>query len=283
MSLDTQTFGLKRFWIISALNEIPKEPAIFSSKNLNYARKQLLAGKNQISSIKNWLLAGKIVKPKSKGIELTELGKLILKKDPKLQTAWTWWMIHINLCSNKDAFPYSTFFTNYDVNNVAWIRYDELIENLTNIISKNNGKIKKRSVQTYFDGINTSFKQGYPFFDLQLIQRRFDNDRKERIRRAEVKIDDLCVLYSTLSFIHEYHKDSDSIEARSLIELGAAKALGITNISYRDCLSHITADKRLSKFISYSKTANLDSISIKNRNLFAIQNEGYTSGVIEWK
>ena len=53
MALDTQTFGITRFCVATALDVAQREPDIFSKKKLSSARKVFLAGTNQLTAIKN--------------------------------------------------------------------------------------------------------------------------------------------------------------------------------------------------------------------------------------
>ena len=54
MPLDTQTFGITKYWLSVALEKIPVEPQIFAKKNLGLARKAFLAGANMLTGIKNY-------------------------------------------------------------------------------------------------------------------------------------------------------------------------------------------------------------------------------------
>jgi hypothetical protein len=62
MPLDTQEFGIKRYWLSAALSHIPATPDIFVlSKQLSQARKLFLAGKNQLTAIRNWLAVAGVI------------------------------------------------------------------------------------------------------------------------------------------------------------------------------------------------------------------------------
>ena len=78
MPLDTQEFGIKRFWLATALDHIPAIPDIFvPSKQLSQARKLFLAGKNQLAAIRNWLVVAGIIETAKGQVKLSELGQLI--------------------------------------------------------------------------------------------------------------------------------------------------------------------------------------------------------------
>ena len=125
MPLDTQTFGFTRYWLSVALDCVQHTPDIFSKKNLNVARKSFLAGSNQLIAIKNWLVCADIITTLRGTVSLTNLGKLIAAQDPRAENPWTWWLFHLHLCINDDAFPYSTFFVFYDSDGRNWMTLRE--------------------------------------------------------------------------------------------------------------------------------------------------------------
>lgn len=111
-----ETFVIRDGWIPKGLALLDKDPVLFASKD---AAEELGVGSNMIKSIRHWLfvcgLAEKEVlskdgKRKSR-FEITELGNLILKNDPYFVHSFTWWIIHINLCSDTQvAYPFHWFY-----------------------------------------------------------------------------------------------------------------------------------------------------------------------------
>jgi|GEM_PF-5307453 len=62
MPLDTQQFGITRYWLAAALNHVPAMPDVFvASKQLSQARKLFLAGKNQLAAVRNWLAGAGVI------------------------------------------------------------------------------------------------------------------------------------------------------------------------------------------------------------------------------
>src|SRR5579871_3363513 len=127
MSLKNDTFGLTRYWLSVAFRRLPEQPDLFAGKNLNTARKAFLAGDNQLTAIKNWLSSARIIDIGRGNASLTDLGKLMAAKDPGGGQAWTWWLFHLHLCANTDAFPYATFFTKFDADGTTWISFDDVV------------------------------------------------------------------------------------------------------------------------------------------------------------
>ena len=122
MPLDTQQFGISRYWLSTALKNIPSTPDVFvASKQLSQARKLFLAGKNQLSAIRNWLVGAGVIDAGRGEVKLSELGLLMAAQDSRAEMALTWWLFHLHLCVNPDSFPYSQFFLLYDAEG-RWIR-----------------------------------------------------------------------------------------------------------------------------------------------------------------
>src|SRR4051794_24660230 len=104
MPLDTQTFGISRYWLTTALRHIPAYPEVLvGTKQMSLARKLFLAGSKQLPAIKNWLSRAGVMETIGRQVKLTEIGQLMAAQDARAETAWTWWLFHLHLCVNPDA------------------------------------------------------------------------------------------------------------------------------------------------------------------------------------
>lgn len=83
MALDTQTFGITRYWLSVALQLLMSEADIFTNARLRDARKAFLAGKNQLAAIKNWLANAGVIEISQGRAEVTEMGRLMAAKDDR--------------------------------------------------------------------------------------------------------------------------------------------------------------------------------------------------------
>ena len=215
--------------------------------------------------------------------ELTDLGRLMSKEDPTANHPWTWWLFHLNLCSNVESFPYSAFFTGFQSEGSKWLLTDDIVKTVTERARAQGNQLKEKSVKTYFEGVEGSFKPGRPLYDLGLIQRRsVDSERRERIRRTKASPEDIIIAYATLIFKVNLHPSDQTIETRILLEDGVGNSLGINNIQYRDALVRIHQDNDLGQFIGYSKVANLDSVQFRRVDLHSLSVSAYQSGGIKW-
>ncbi|MCP4887984.1 MAG: DUF4007 family protein [Planctomycetaceae bacterium] len=286
MSLDTQTFGISRYWLSAALTKLPSQPELFASTSLCEARKAFLAGKNQVSAIKNWLVCADIVTVTSKQTALTDLGRLVAAQDPRAESAWTWWLFHLHLCANVDSFPYSTFFKEYDPEINSWSSFDEIVGKL-NESQNGDGRVAEKTVKTYFEGVERTFRPTLPIYGLGLIERRSapEESKKELIRRRCVEPRDLVVLYATMLFHQKFFANDSTVEAKQLIDRGLGRVLGIGISQVRSTFVRIHQDATLGQFLQYSQAANLDSLQFGKKGeeaLKQIRSHTYVQGNVRW-
>jgi len=286
MSLDTQTFGISRYWLSTALSKLPSHPELFASSALCESRKAFLAGKNQVAAIKNWLVAAEIVTTTSKQTALTDLGRLMAAQDARTESAWTWWLFHLHLCANVDSFPYCTFFKEYAPEIHSWSSFDEIVGKL-NESQKSDSRVAEKTVKTYFEGVERTFRPTLPIYGLGLIERRSapEESKKELIRRRCVEPQDLLVLYAAMLFHHKFFMNNSTVEAKQLIDRGLSRVLGIGISQVRATFVRIHQDATLGQFLQYSQAANLDSVQFVKRGedaLKQIRSYTYGQGNVRW-
>lgn len=288
MALDTQQFGMTRYWLSTAVKQIPSTPDIFVlSKQLSQARKLFLAGKNQLSAIRNWLVGAAVIETGRGQIKLTELGQLIAAQDSRAEMAWTWWLFHLHLCANPESFPYSGFFELYD-HDMRWKSVDDVVGELAKIADDKQLNISRDTVGTYFAGVAQSFQAGGFIHELGLIEERTSGDSRgsRRMRRRLTRPDDLLVAYTTILFQHQYFPGQSTVEARALLGKGLARALGLRESDVRECLSRITTNKDLSQYVQYRQQVNQDSVQFlrpADASLKEIRFRGYQSQAVKWQ
>ena len=286
MALDTQTFGITRYWLSAALRLLTSEADIFTSKRLRDARKAFLAGKNQLAAIKNWLVNAGVIEIGHGQAEITELGRLMSAKDDLAEQAWTWWLFHLHLCANGESYPYSTFFTTIDADGNGWMTEEAVLERLGNRFQELQIAVEAATVKTYFQGVERSYRPGGPLHDLQLIEyRTVDSDRRDRLRRCAARPADLVIAYGTLLFQHAFFPDSPTVEARMLLDKGLARSLGINEQKFREALGRIQHHPRLCEYVQYRGAVNLDSVQFMRMGspaLKDIRGQGYTSEDVRW-
>lgn len=100
-------FECKIDWITKGLNAFSKNKSLFNQSNVEESIETLGLGINMIKSLNHWMkILGLIDKS-----NLTELGKIILEKDPYLENSDTLWMLHWNIVKSQEkATLYNLFF-----------------------------------------------------------------------------------------------------------------------------------------------------------------------------
>jgi hypothetical protein len=288
MALDTQQFGITRHWLATALHHVPAIPDIFVvSKQLSQARKLFLAGKNQLSAIRNWLVATSVIETTKGHVRLSELGQLMAAQDPRSEMALTWWLFHLHLCVNPDAFPYPAFFLLYDSEG-RWVTLDDVLDSLARFAEEKQLGISKETVNTYFGGVAQTFQPGRFVNELALVEERMldDGQGRKRVRRRMARPEDAVVAYGVLLFQKHFCSGQATVEARELLGRGLARVLGIRDSDVREALSRISVHKDLSQYIQYRQQVNQDSIQFPRAGEPALRElriSGYRSQVVKWQ
>ncbi len=288
MALDTQTFALRRSWLSTAFTAIPSAPDIFSQSNLSAARKTFFAGKNQLTAIKNWLTCGGVLVPRQRQAALTDLGALQAAQDPRALHPVTWWLLHLHLCCSREAGPYSTFFSEFEVDG-SWVTVDEIVARLNRVGAADGGPQSQATTQTYFAGVDSAFRPGQMLYSLGLVDRRsivVDGVAKPALRRTSVQPAVSVVACATLLYHTEHHQAAATVTTADMLKCGVAKALGMKDKAYREALAEVHSDQELGTFLQYRRQVNLDSVQFLKQGgpaLRALCLNAYRSGQVSWR
>jgi hypothetical protein len=287
-TLDTQSFPIKKHWLVAALQETRVNPTIYSSAGtLSDFRKKFLAGTNQRSAIRNWLMRSGLIKGSGKNIKLTDLGESIQSNDPQANTALTWWLFHIHLCANQ-AFPYSSLFVSFDVDE-SWMALADILQALREEAKRLGLSLADDTVDTYFAGVDASFRAGQMLFMLGLIERRESKQNGipiTLIRRASVRPCKELIVYTALLLQRLNFKGQATVATPDLFKCGFARILGIREPDLRDQLNEMRHDNNCSLFIEYTRKQDLDSIHFRRQGsapLADLREHCYSSGAVKWK
>ena len=285
--LDTQSFSIKKYWIVATLREIRSNPSIFMKSNLSLFRKTFLAGANQNTAAKNWLLRSGLIEGSGKNTKLSNLGDSILKNDPEADSALTWWLFHIHLCVNN-AFPYSSLFISFDVDG-NWVPVNEVKESLQSESKQLGLSLAKKTIDTYFSGVDASFRPGQMLYMLGLIERRKlkqDGSLIWLIRRTSVRPSRELIVYTALLLQRRYFQGQATVATPELLKCGFARILGMRDADLRDQLSEMRHDNECSSLIEYTRKQDLDSIHFRLQGsspLGNLREYCYNSGAVKWK
>ena len=286
MSLKNDTFPMKRHWLASAFSVLPEMPDAFSASRLSDGRKRFLAGGNQLTAIRNWLACGEVIDASGrKGVSLTDLGNVMSAQDRQAKSAVTWWLLHLHLSANKDSFPYSAFFTTFDVDG-NWITVEDVVRRL--VTAGKEQELSESTVETYFTGVDSAFRPGEGLYGLGLIERRdvaVDGSKRRLVRRTSILTADVMVVYATLLFQRNFFPKRTTVETRDLLAAGLARALGMKDNDLRDSLSRVHQHKDFARFLQYRRQVNLDSVQFSRQGdeaLKSVRVFAYGSGQVKW-
>ena len=125
-----ETFHLSDGWLTKGLDAIHKAPAAFLNPNAHH---DLGIGINMAKSIRYWLEASGLCqvvevdmgKPRmSHGLELTEMGRLLLKADRYFEAPGSSWLIHLNLALSVELAP--VWYWSFNLTNSAEFSIENL-------------------------------------------------------------------------------------------------------------------------------------------------------------
>jgi len=107
-----ESFPLRYGWLTKGLSAVQADPAIFSRKD---APVELGVGKNMVAAIRYWLLAAGLAQPATRGLAMTQLGKMIFAEDGDryLEDEATIWLLHWLLASNAEGATAIYWFFNH--------------------------------------------------------------------------------------------------------------------------------------------------------------------------
>lgn len=108
-----ETFHIREGWLHKGLKLLRDDPIKFHEP---YMHDWLGVGSNMGKSVQHWLVATGLAEctiENSGNIKPSELGRIILEKDPYFLSPFTWWVLHINLVNGIDYSTSWHWFFNY--------------------------------------------------------------------------------------------------------------------------------------------------------------------------
>jgi ribosomal protein L27 len=261
MPIDTQTFAISRWWAYAGLVAVQKTPSIFSGSQVRNARVELIAGKNQLIAIKNWLLSAQLIKKEGNLHQLTRIGKCLLDNDPRFQKSSTWWAFHLLCCLGEDAYPYNALFKALDTEIRAFTGSTDL---RGKIVDDSQG-LSSSTLDTYLDGVLNMFRRDGPLEGLAIVEltkngrgsgENVSDSSSWRLGRPLVP--DGAILFGLALVRQRHYCTRTSIDFGELISVGLHHFL---TLSQDDLRQRIKSISRNDCGVSYATAANLDSIS----------------------
>lgn len=261
MPLDTQTFALSRWWASAGLLAVQKNSSVFAGAQVRSARLELIAGKNQLTAIKNWLLAAQLIKREGNTHLLTRVGKCFLDNDPKFQKSSSWWAFHLLCCMGEDQYPYDALFKSLDTEIRALNGISELKEK---ILALGTGQ-SSSTLDTYLEGVLNMFRRDGPLEGLGIVEltkhgRGGSDNTAEAFswRLARATVPDGAILLGLALARQRHYVTRTSIAFGELVSVGLHHFLALSQDELRQRLRTLNREDH---GVNYTTAANLDSLS----------------------
>ena len=146
-----ESFYIRDGWFQKAIHGIHNsQENIFSGTR---GVDELGIGSNMVKGLKYWLTASGVLQRSPTKSELTELGELLLKYDPYLESSFSWFLIHYNLVTNYNEAPIFNMFFNLKIK--TRFEKDDIYNALIEQLKENGEDIKDSYV---FDDFNVFLK-----------------------------------------------------------------------------------------------------------------------------
>lgn len=263
--LKNDTAPITRWWVSSALKEIQKDGSIFSFQKLRIARTSLIAGSNRVkATIKNWMIAANLIISKGNSFEITDgHGLIIIRCDPQMEKAASWWSFHINVFFSVKGEPYGSFFNILGNNRQYWLYLSDIPSEIVKNIEKEYAqKYEESSIGADLDGIYDTFTSNGALADLHLIEIRKDQNRKIQVRLGTPKIPDEAIIYGLILARKRHAPSAVTINFDSLLGYGLHHALCLSAKDLRERLRAIYRDPRWTGWFRFEEGNNMNSIYI---------------------
>lgn len=137
-----QSFFIRKGWLSKGLKALQDNKSIFMPSGSKAAMDELGLGSNQVVALRYWLQATGLIETGYRNREhrITELGDLILEKDPYMEEMGTLWALHCNIASSQELAASWYFF--FNVFGVKTFDKEEFTRSIERYIYINNDKSK---------------------------------------------------------------------------------------------------------------------------------------------
>lgn len=259
----SESFYIRDGWIEKALN------AINDNSNINIFSKNsgikiLGIGSNMVKGLKYWLLAAGLIQSNGKNIELSNLGKLIVKYDKYLEEDFSWFIIHYNLCTNMNECPIFYGVFNSNINSFT---KNEALEMIIDDFSSTNIIFKREYVEedlnvflkSYInDNLVDNPEDNYvcPLSNLNLLLKKQNIYKKNR------------PIYNNLSYLIVYYALLNVYDQESFLIEEECETINspskIFNLDKNVLIKYLEEMKK-NNLITINKTAGLNSIYFEKK------------------
>lgn len=261
-----ETFSIREGWLEKAINEFNVDVNCFSKER---GPRVLGIGTNMVKSLRYWCTAIQLIQFRpNRANTFTELGNFLLVNDRYLEQNYSWWLIHLYLCSNfEDAPVFNTFF-NLGVNK---FEKEQLIEYIRGVLESDYDLGASSSleadvnmiIKSYFsdDKSNPENNLTCPLSKLGLLEMI---DKKTYARKQpKYNALDYRVIYHALTNVLYKDENILSFNIEDMYDL-PNNPLNIFNLSKSSFYQYLDEMKKQG-LINLVKTAGLNIVTFERR------------------
>lgn len=262
-----ESFIIRDGWLTKGMKAVSSDNRYYK---INSGADVLGVGTNMAKSIRYWMkAAGLVTDTSQKGINFTELGKIIYEYDPYLEDIFSLWIIHANIAANYElATSWNLFFN--DINVTSAFTREEMIGMIKDAFIESTGEQEpsERSLRDDCSAILQMYannetkmadpedKNISPFEEFGLIQKSSGKYTKKRPMIDQ--IDPMVVLYLIVDKLNR----NESIQIDDITD-GRDMPGKILNLN-RIAVNYFLDDLQNKKYITVNRTAGLDIVYPNN-------------------
>lgn len=287
MGFFSATFAADRIAMSKALDLLPSEPTLltkgFYTDPLRDNAHPLGVGWNKVESVRGWLRASGLIMTDNKGRsgkwQLTPLGELIATQDLSLRKQLTWWTIHTQLATNKDASVYYYLFSEAASKPFTWP------EASLCIVACLGKDAVRKSVDDDLQAIRSSLHPGKTkLANLGLLVA--DGERWTRGTAEGMTLASLA--YAIFTLRERFFSDAEggspaaSMSLKVLTDMpgGLRSIFGYGLADLRAPVRRLSNEVAASGF-GFSETAGLDSVAFGRLDALTVAQRGYSGDLHE--
>ncbi len=255
-----EKFALREGWLTKGLYAANDNPKIFNDES---APDVLGVGTNMVKSIRYWMQAFGLLERKGNVEDVSELGRILMEKDPYFEDYFSLWILHSNIAKNVSvATTWYMFFNDFQIEE---FEKEELIKHLMiEIQAKFGQKVLESSLKDDVDVLLNTYskfnelnddpedKNQNPLSTLGLVKK--SENVYIKVQPDLRKINNDVILYELANLLNE--KKSMSIDDVVMGNNGIGNNYNLSKVAATGYLEKLS-DKG---FIQLERTAGIDMV-----------------------
>lgn len=275
-----QTFYLRAGWLAKAVELLPEKPRLFS---LDTATTELGIGKNMVQALRFWVRAAGVVdhKPdRDGGLSLSPFGQLVKEFDPYFEHELTWWLIHVNIASNRnEATAWHYLFNDLNAQEFDNVVFVSGLE----AVAQETGEISRSSLLKDYDCIRATYvaprsAQGTPEDNILCPLTRLgllEEMQSGALRKVHPQRDVPSSVFYHVALTKAQGTNRLNVEQLADGEGSPARLFNLTVDSVYRYLDQL----RNNRWVDYSRTAGIDTVALFEPSSWCLITAAYRGSI----